>query len=442
MSFTPAKLAFSKSARLDSIDFLRGVVMVVMALDHTRGFFSNAHVDVHDPTQASVALFFTRWVTHFCAPTFVFLAGMGAYLAGQKAPSRDALARFLFVRGLWLVILELTVVRFGFFFNFDYHFAIGQVIWAIGWSMVLLAFLVWLPPWMVGLIGVAIVAGHNALDGVAASEFGRLGWLWDLLKNMRGFELNDLLHRFPSATDWLGRHGFDTEQRIAFFNAYPILPWFGVMTAGYGFGTFMREESGRQRWICFIAGAVLIGGFIALRAERGYGDPRPWPKQSELVAKTTQNRQKADPDAEQVSENEARALSLMAFINCQKYPPSLLFALMTIGPALVVLSISGFLPGILKAPFITFGRVPLFFYILHFILIHGFAIWLATRKYGSASWLFENPGGPESNPPPGYGYGLPTVYLFWVLVVVTLYLPCLGFSWLKRRYPGGVLSYL
>jgi uncharacterized membrane protein len=386
-----------RSDRLDAVDWLRGAVMVVMALDHVRDFFTYEHINPEDPAIAPPALFFTRWVTHFCAPTFVLLAGAGAYLYGARGRSRAQLAWFLLTRGLWLVLLELTLVRFSATFNFDYRFSFGQVIWAIGWSMVALAGLVWLPAGAVGLIGVAIVAGHNLLNRVSADRVGLPGWLWDLL---------------------LVRRPFEPVRGYVFWNVYPLLPWFGVLAAGYGLGPLLRLDSGRRRPLLLALGLGMTAAFVALRWSHGYGDPRSWAPQADGLH------------------------TLMAFLACTKYPPSLQFVLMTLGPALVALALADRPLGPLARPVMTFGRVPLFFYLIHFPLIHAAAVGLALARYGQADWLFANPGPAAPEPPPGASLSLPGVYLVWIGVVVVLYWPCRWYAGVKRRHPGGLLSYL
>ena len=343
-------------ARLDAVDWLRGAVMVVMALDHVRDFFTYERIDPGDPAAASPALFFTRWVTHFCAPTFVLLAGAGAYLYGARGRSRAELAWFLLTRGLWLVLLELTAVRFSVTFNLDYHFSFGQVIWAIGWSMVVLAGLVWLPAWAIGLLGVAIVVGHNALDGVSAERLGLPEWLWTLLHRQGPIEL------------WPG---------YIFFNVYPLLAWIGVLAAGYGLGPLLRLDRAQRRPLLLALGLAMTAAFVGLRWSNLYGDPRPWAPQADGLR------------------------TLMAFLACTKYPPSLQFVLMTLGPALVALALVDPPAGPFARPLVTFGRVPLFFYLIHFPLIHAAAAAGSGRGRRTASRPGRGAPAPGRPPPRG-----------------------------------------
>jgi uncharacterized membrane protein len=390
--------------RLDSVDFVRGVVMVVMALDHVRDFF---HVyaksfDPLDPSKTWTALFFTRWATHFCAPTFVFLAGTGAFLSTRRGKTKPELARFLLTRGLWLVLLELTLVRLGWFFNFDYGVMIAQVIWAIGWSLVVLAGLVFLPTRVIAAVGLALILLHNLFDGVSAGSLGPLRWLWVLLH-----EQNVLM-------PWPG---------YAVFVAYPLVPWVGVMAAGYAFGSLLTLERGRRRRMLLTIGGSAVGLFVLLRALNVYGDPTPWAAQARGAWYT-----------------------FLSFLNTQKYPPSLLFLLMTLGPSVIAVALldreGG--PGRLARPFVVFGRVPLFYYLLHVPLTHLVAVVFAYVKYGRAEWLFLNwppPGAPQLEPP-GYGYDLWVVYLVWLGVVAALYPLCRWFAGVKRRRRDAWLSYL
>jgi uncharacterized membrane protein len=385
--------------RLESIDLLRGIVMVLMALDHVRDFFTDVRGDPLNLETTTVPLFFTRWVTHFCAPVFVFLAGTGAYLTAERGKTKPQLAWFLLTRGLWLVVLELTVVHLSWFFNFEYMFVVGQVIWAIGWSMVLMSGLVFLPTWAVALIGVGLVAGHNLVPGTSLGLEGRLRDAWTVL--MTG-PLTD-------ASVPLGEHG-------AFVAAYPILPWLGIMAAGYGFGAVYSLRAGLRRRCLVVLGATLTLLFVLLRVLNDYGDPRPW---------TTQ---------------QTNLLTALAFLNCQKYPPSLLYTLMTLGPAILALAWFDRGAGWLGRPFVVFGQVPLFYYLLHAPLIHLVALGVAWLRYDDISFLLNHPL--VSPPPEGYGYGLPVVYLIWVGVVIALYFPCRWFAGVKRRRREAWLSYL
>ena len=396
--------SLSGRARLDSVDFVRGVVMVIMALDHVRDFF-HAYArsfDPLDPTKTWTLLFFTRWVTHFCAPTFVFLAGTGAFLSTRRGRTRPELARFLLTRGLWLVLLELTLLRFGWLFNFDYHLVILQVIWAIGWSMIVLAGLVFLPVRIIAAFGLALIFLHNALDGVRSDSFGPLGWLWVLLH-----EQNVLMPR----------PGFFV------FVAYPLVPWVGVMAVGYAFGSLLTLERERRRRALLTVGGAAVVLFVLLRTLNVYGDPTPW-----------------------VSQERGAWFTFLSFLNTQKYPPSLLFLLMTLGPSIIAVALfdreGG--AGRLARPFVVFGRVPMFYYLLHVPLMHLAAVVFSYVKYGRAEWLFMNwppPGAPPLEPT-GYGYDLWVVYLIWLGVVAALYPLCRWFAGVKRRRRDAWLSYL
>jgi len=300
-------------SRLDAIDLLRGAVMALMALDHTRDFFTDARFDPLDLSRTTPALFLTRWVTHFCAPIFVFLAGTGAFLSVRRGRTRPQRAWFLLIRGLWLVVLEFTLVHLGWFFNFEYRWLIGQVIWAIGLSMVALAGLSFLPTWTIALLGISVVVGHNALDGLSAEQFGLPLWLWVALVRPDPLE------------PWPGTR---------FFVAYPVLPWLGVMAVGYGFGAiWLLDRPQRRRWLLSL-GVVLATAFVALRFANGYGDPNPW------------------------REWAAGWQTVLSFLDCTKYPPSLLFVLMTLGPALLLLAWFDRPVGVLGRPLVVFGRVP------------------------------------------------------------------------------------
>lgn len=379
--------------RLDSVDLLRGLVMAIMALDHTRDFFSNAFFDPTDLTKTNAALFLTRWITHFCAPTFVFLAGTGAFLSASRGKSKGELSRFLLTRGLWLVVLELTFIRcFGWYLDFNYRNSHGGVIWAIGWSMVVLAALVYLPRWAVIVFGVALIAGHNLFDGVRVESLGHLGWLWAVLHVPTELQLRPNIH---------------------FFTQYPLVPWIGVLAAGYGFGALLqRERNERRKWMLRL-GLTLTLAFIVIRALNVYGDPHHWSAQKNGL------------------------FTLFSFLNCEKYPPSLLYLLMTLGPAIAVLALLDREFDAWSRPLVIFGRVPLFYYLLHLPLLRVLVIVFAIAKYGKQVFTLS-----QDQPPPGWGYNLPGVYLIWLGVLLLLYPACRWFAAVKQRRREAWLSYL
>lgn len=328
--------------RLQSIDLLRGLVIMLMALDHTRDFF-HAGALFHEPTElahTNPVLFATRIVTHLCAPSFVMLAGVSAFLRGARDGDRKSLSWFLLSRGAWLVFLELTVIGFGWDFVFGAPFL--QVIWAIGVGMMLLAALCWLPARVVLAIGVAIVAGHNLLDPLRASQFGQAAAVWQLVHEPGMFKVA----------------GWDV------LAVYPVLPWFGIMALGYGLGHIFLEPEDRRRRALFGLGVLMILAFVALRALNHYGDPAPWAVQ-DTIAKT-----------------------VMSFLNVTKYPPSLLYDLMTLGPAFVLLAAFERLRGPAATVLMTYGRVPLFAYVLHVYLLHGAAMLVGVAQgYRAGAFL-------------------------------------------------------
>jgi uncharacterized membrane protein len=372
------------SPRLDSIDILRGLVMAVMALDHVRDYFSNARFDPTDLQQTTPAYFLTRFVTHYCAPVFVFLAGTGAFLASQRGKTRSELSLFLLTRGLWLVMLELTVVRFGWTLQFDLARRGAGVLWAIGWSMVVLSALVFLPRLAVLAFGLAMIAVHNAFDGVESLGTPFLDGLWTILHRRGQFQVTD---------------GF------SFGVIYPLIPWIGVLAAGYGFGELLIGTQGERRSRVRRVGVACCIAFVVVRAINGYGDSQPWSQQQDAL------------------------FTVLSFVNCTKYPPSLDYLLMTLGPALLLLS---FLPEKASGgwrPFVVLGRVPLFYYLLHIPLIHVLA-------------RIANPSGLEHfGNDMGGNFGLPVVYAVWIGVVVALYFPCRWFAEIKRRNKSAWLSY-
>ncbi|MFZ1069940.1 MAG: heparan-alpha-glucosaminide N-acetyltransferase domain-containing protein [Methyloceanibacter sp.] len=369
-------------ARIVSIDVLRGLVMAVMALDHTRDFFGTSGFnprDVMEPT-----LFLTRWVTHFCAPTFIFLAGLSAFLYG-RGRSTEELSRFLLIRGLWLILIDLTLIKFGWRFEVDLYRLSAGVIFVIGASMVALAALIWLPRWAIAGVSLIMIAGHNLFDGVRAEELGGASWAWHLLHE-------------PGLVP-LG-HG------VNLYVLYPLIPWSGVMGAGYLLGPVMQlEERTRQR-VLFGLGAAVTLGFVVLRATNLYGDPAPWTPQQTLLP------------------------TVLSFLNCEKYPPSLLYLMMTLGPALMLLASFEHARGAFARLLATFGQVPFFYYVVHLYLIHALAV---ATTFAMTGVLTRTPT---------IGLGLPGIYFVWLLVLVLLYPICRWFAELKERGSGWWWSYL
>ena len=371
--------AMAPRSRIASIDIVRGAVMVLMAVDHVRVF---AGV----PTYGDPPVFFTRWITHFCAPVFIFLAGTAAYLYGRKVESRAVLSKFLLVRGAWLVLLELTLLRFGWTFNFDYaSFTFAGVIWVIGWSMIVLAALVYLSPRVVGIIGLAIIFGHNAV----APLF------------------------YDDSVSWLSRVLYvGGDFQVGPFNVvvlYVLIPWLGVMAAGYGFGLVMEWSAEKRRRFCIRAGLAAVALFFLLRAIGIYGDPRPWERDS----------------------------GILGFLNATKYPVSLIYLLMTLGPMLIVLPLLENAQGRLAGWLRVFGSVPFFYYVLHIPLIHLIALLISlVRTPEATGWLIANHPMMPPEQPAGYMWNLWLLYLVTAFAVVLLYFLCRWFARVKRSSPS------
>jgi uncharacterized membrane protein len=387
---SPVVVGVPSAERVRGLDLMRGIVIVLMVIDHVRWFLSSARFDPTDPAQTTVALFFTRWVTHFCAPVFMLLAGAGAYLSLGRGRTRGELSWFLLTRGLWLILLEVTVARLGWQFNFDYGYTGLLVFWALGWSMIGLAGLARLPlPWVAAL-GLLMIATHNLLDGFAPAS----SWLWTILHQ--------------PGTLMLGPD-------VAVFVLYPLVPWIGVMAVGYAFGALATLSPVQRDSIYLRLGVALTATFLLLRLGNVYGDPSPW---------TGQQTWWRTP---------------LSFLNTTKYPASLLFLLMTLGPAIAVLPWLERLRGGTAELLLTVGRVPLFFWLLHVPLIHLVAVGLSLARYGEViPWLYRNPPTPL---PEGYGYGLGLVYAVTVGVVAVLYPVCRWFAGVKRRRKDAWLSY-
>jgi uncharacterized membrane protein len=416
--------------RIDSIDLLRGIVMVIMMLDHTRDF---VHRDVFqgvDPTDLSktnVILFFTRWITHFCAPTFVFLAGTGAYLQFARGKSKRDLSRFLVTRGLWLIVLEFTLIRISVTFNVDYRFlGMMQVIWVIGASMIILAGLIHLPLRVIGAFGVLMIALHNLLD-----RFHVQGWQGPgSAVPGYGAKLFILLHQ---AFEGFPLVGFPSPVVVVI---YPLIPWVGVMAAGYAFGAVYQWDAQRRRRLLVGMGTASILLFIVLRAINQYADPLHWSRQDTL------------------------AFTVLSFLNTTKYPPSLAFLLMTLGPALLPLAwfearkFDSGLQGLTAAAprqgiierfrgaLITFGRVPLFFYLLQWPTAHFISVILHFAAGKPVAWMFKTSVETMFAAPPGVGFNLAVVYACWIVGVLILYPLCKWFAGVKARRRDWWLSYL
>jgi uncharacterized membrane protein len=407
--------------------------MVLMAIDHVRVY---AGVPAGGPWPG---VFFTRWVTNFCAPAFLFLAGTAAFLHGEKIRDRGALARFLVTRGAWLVLLELTVLRFAWTFNFDYaHYTLAGVIWVIGWCMMLMAGLVYLPIVAIGTIGVAIIALHNLTDAYAAQLDQSLGgssfgWLYQLLYRAGSISLGG---------------GNDGAQLAVL---YSIIPWIGVMAAGYAFGPVMRLDAARRRRVCLALGGGAIAAFLILRGFNIYGDPRPWGQSSAVGQPRTASPNAVTPSPATGGAPPAgasrRALPRMPaalqFLNTAKYPASLLFLLMTLGPTVLLIPLLERAHGPVARVLTVFGRVPLFYYMLHIPLIHLIFVGLSILRYGSViPWMTANHPMFIPPAPPGYMYSLSALYAITALTVVILYFPCRWFAALRSRRKDPWLSYL
>ena len=408
--------AAARTPRLDSVDLLRGLIMVFMALDHTRDFFSYLHFPPEDMTQTWPALFLARWLTHFSAPGFFFLAGTGAYLSLSRGRNPAKVSHFLWTRGLWLVFLEITIIDYAWTFMPSIGF--GGVIWALGWCMVANALILRLPMRWIVAVGALMVAGHNLLDPIQPQMFGKFGWLWIILHQLGFIPLPQ-----PSFVHLPPGVGF------GFFILYPLVPWIGVMSLGYAFGSVLRRSpEERQRWALRI-GLAATALFVVLRGFNLYGNPAQgvfgpghWSVQGSL------------------------GMTLVSFFNTNKYPPSLHFLLMTLGPSLIALAWFDKLAvkdklGAIGRFFVVFGRVPLFYYIVHLFLIHSMAVVVAMAWPQPYEWLLHG-GFFLSQAPPGYGHNLPFIYLMWALAVGILYFPCKWFMDLKARRRDWWLSYL
>jgi uncharacterized membrane protein len=393
----PAVRTASKS-RIESIDLIRGAAMILMAIDHVRVY---SGLPAGGPTPG---IFFTRWVTHFCAPAFIFLAGTSIFLYSRK---HSDVSRYLLIRGFWLILLEFTFLRVAWTFNFDFkHYEMAGVIWVIGFSMILMAGLMKLPLAAVGTIGVVVIAAHNLMD----SHMGKL---------LEGLDANPLsgLWKILYVGFFAGpiQFGPDGPNLIVL---YSIIPWIGVMAAGYAFGKIVTMEPPQRKRLCLTLGLSAIGLFLLLRGFNLYGDPRPWHAGGPMPA-------------------------WLAFLNTTKYPASLNFLLMTLGPTIALVPLLERFSGAGARAVILFGRVPFFFYMLHIPLIHALALVVSKIRLGFVSpWLFSNHPMGNPQPPPGYVWSLPLLYLIWAIAIVLLYFACRWYAALKAKRTDWWLRYL
>ncbi len=385
--------------RIESIDILRGLIMLIMAIDHTRDYFHKGGIDPTNLAVTTPFLFFTRWITHFCAPLFVFLSGISANLAGTRR-TRPQFSAFLIKRGLWLVLIELVVITFALTADPGYHFIVLQVIWAIGFSMILLGLLIWLPIEVIAVLGVVIFFGHDLLDNRNLPNTGAGAFLLKMFMTARGF-ISPI-----NQTHFLG-------------DFYAVIPWTGVMMLGYVFGNIYRSsfDAARRKKILLLAGGSLIALFIILRTFNIYGDPIPWEHQKTM------------------------ALTVIAYFDVSKYPPSLIYLCMTIGPGLLLLVLFERVKNGLTNIFVIYGSVPFFYYVCHFYLIRLINV-IVFYADGYTNKDIVNKSGGFNFVPKGFGFELPGVYLVWFIVIVLLYLPCRWYFNYKRTHRQWWLSYL
>jgi uncharacterized membrane protein len=389
------------ATRVTALDALRGLVMIIMALDHVRDFFhaGSFQFQPDDLSRTTVILFFTRWITHVCAPVFMFAAGGAAYIRRRNCRSSPTdLSPYLWKRGLWLALLELTVLRVALTFHLLEGPILLTVLWALGWSMVALGFLSRLPIRLLAILSLAVIALHNLTDATAAaiSPGGSpVGNFWKILHQQGVISIGGMV----------------------IVVAYPLIPWIAVMASGFCCGeVLVMDPARRRRWLLRL-GAGLTAGFAAIRLLNVYGDPQPWAVQ-------------ASP-----------AFTLLSFLRCTKYPPSLDFLLMTLGPALLLLAWFYRIGLPAYHPLVVIGRVPLFYFLGHMLLAHLLTIRIALIHYGRAGFIFSPPG-PANVYPAGYGYPLGIVYLVWLLVIALMYPACVWFGRLKARNSSPWLAYL
>lgn len=401
----PVVAAPASTSRIASIDIIRGAVMILMAIDHVRVFSGEP---AGGPTPV---IFFTRWITHFCAPAFIFLAGTSVFFYARK---HTDISRFLLIRGLWLIFLELTILRLCWTFNLDFaHYEMAGILWVIGCCMILMAGFVKLPLPVTATIGVITIFAHNLMDShlfqlASSLNDSKFSGLWKIL-----------YFSFYSGPIQFTLNGPNL------IVLYSIIPWIGVMAAGYAFGKILAMQPARRTRLCLAIGLSAIALFLVLRGFNLYGDPSPWHRMVQ-----SHNGRPPMP-------------GILSFLNCTKYPASLNFLLMTLGPILVLMPLLEKASGWLARQIAIFGRVPFFYYVLHVPLIHVLALLVSKIRLGVVSpWLFTNH--PMGNPPPpdGYMWSLPLLYLVWGITIVLLYFVCRWFAAVKAKRTDWWLKYI
>ncbi|MEO5562087.1 MAG: heparan-alpha-glucosaminide N-acetyltransferase domain-containing protein [Chitinophagaceae bacterium] len=390
----------ARTNRIRSIDILRGAIMIIMALDHTRDYFHQPALiaDPLNPATTTIFIYFTRWITHFCAPTFVLLSGISAYLSSLKKTKKEA-SLFLIKRGFWLILMELTVVNFGINANPFFSIILLQVIWAIGWCMIILGLLIRTSPAVILITGLIIFFGHNIVDSLSLSRQGLPGAIISVLFGPINF--------IPLSSNH------------AVAALYPIIPWTGIFLIGYSIGKWFTKDFPpiNRKKLLVRTGLGLILLFIVLRATNLYGNPRPFQK------------------------GDGFLYNLFAFLNTNKYPPSLLFSCMTLGPACLALALLDNVKNKWSDVVSVYGRVPFFYFICHFYLLH-LALIIVFYISGHTNGEIFTPGSPILFRPNTFGWGLPVVYLIWLSIVIALYLPCRWFSKYKQTHNQWWLSYV
>jgi uncharacterized membrane protein len=390
-----------KKDRIQSIDLLRGIIMIIMALDHSRDYFHHAAL-TEDPLNLATTnpfLYFTRWITHFCAPIFLFLSGVSAWLQSGRKTTKE-LSQFLITRGLWLILVDLFIITLGTTGDIYFSYFIIQTLWAIGISMTILGLMIWLPFYVILATGLVIVLGHNTLDFAEADHQGSFPFWWQLLHKPADIVLGN------------GQH---------LFIFYPFLSWSGLMMLGYCFGkVFTTYQPPQRNKILIATGLGLLAFFAVLRFTNLYGDPVQWSAQKNSL------------------------YTFLSFMNVQKYPPSLLYMCATIGPALIFLGLVNKTGSRLAKIFIIYGRVPMFYYIIHFYMLSTINIILyLSRGHTVADGLKGAAGMPWKFVAPGEGYSLAAAYAIWIAVVITLYPLCKWYDRYKSSHPEKKwLSYL